>query len=550
MSRTERRFDVDVLREKAGDKVYARGLAYFKSGAVTLTALDAKRATARVEGSEDYRSVLTGFGKIFESDCTCPAIENWGFCKHLVATALKANEAFGAGASIENADDRIAAYLIKQDKKALVTMLVELAERDEALYRRLDTASALTALSGDALETMMRKAIDGATRTGRYVEYREATGWAEGVDSALDALEPLAHGKDAKAVARLALHAIDRIEQALDSIDDSDGYCMGLMERCSDLHLTATLAAKPDPVALASVLFKLESDDEYGQFSGACKTYEDALGDKGLTAYRALAENAWAGLSKAERETRYGKASKLMSILDGFAERDGDVDARIKLRMINLTAQYDYYKLAEFCLDQGRQAQAGQFAEEGLFLFEGERPDQRLLMLSVKLLKASGAAAKAEARLWAAFEKQPDLEIYAALRKAGGVVARDRAIAIVEAHVVKAGRQHWSSSADFLISLLQNEKLVDAAWAAARAHGGSMPTLVSLANASEKTHPAEALAIYVKQVEKLSDMASYVEAVKIIKRMARLRSAAEQKAYVDDLKIRMKRRRNLMKLLD
>ena len=54
-----------------------------------------------------------------------------------------------------------------------------------------------------------------------------------------------------------------------------------------------------------------------------------------------------------------------MGILDFFAERDGDVEARIALRMRDLSSPWDYLQLAEFCLSQGRQDEALRRAEEG-----------------------------------------------------------------------------------------------------------------------------------------------------------------------------------------
>ena len=47
---------------------------------------------AQVAGTEDYRTELTGRGEDFDGECSCPAFEDWGFCKHMVATALAAND--------------------------------------------------------------------------------------------------------------------------------------------------------------------------------------------------------------------------------------------------------------------------------------------------------------------------------------------------------------------------------------------------------------------------------------------------------------------------
>src|SRR5260370_27750235 len=91
------RFDVAALRDVAGEKVFARGVAYHEDGQVEIVTFEKIRVLARVIGSEVYRCELVGAGKKFSGGCSCPAFSDWGFCKHLVATALAANN-LGPGA--------------------------------------------------------------------------------------------------------------------------------------------------------------------------------------------------------------------------------------------------------------------------------------------------------------------------------------------------------------------------------------------------------------------------------------------------------------------
>jgi uncharacterized Zn finger protein len=55
------RFDIDALRELAGAKVFARGREYHRDGSVQILSLNSKRVLAQVAGTEDYRTVLTGY---------------------------------------------------------------------------------------------------------------------------------------------------------------------------------------------------------------------------------------------------------------------------------------------------------------------------------------------------------------------------------------------------------------------------------------------------------------------------------------------------------
>jgi|HubBroStandDraft_1064217.scaffolds.fasta_scaffold07160_2 hypothetical protein len=184
--------------------------------------------------------------------------------------------------------------------------------------------------------------------------------------------------------------------------------------------------------------------------------------------------------------------------------------------------------------------------------FEDGRPDQRLVLLAVELLLEMGRNSAAEAQLWRAFEKAPNLDLYGRLRALGGEMARERAVALLEARPVKESPMLWHS-ADLLVDILIAEKMFDAAWAAVRRHRVSPRKQGVLAAAIEATHPREALGIYAEQVEGLAGgsggTTDYAQAAELIARMATLRSAGEQAAYVAALKLRFGRRRNLMKLL-
>ena len=110
----------------------------------------------------------------------------------------------------------------------------------------------------------------------------------------------------------------------------------------------------------------------------------------------------------------------------------------------------------------------------------------------------------------------------------------------------------WGHPADLLIGVLMHEKDFGAAWAVIRTHGASIGVKEALARASEATHPREALEVYAERVEQLANSGgnpAYAEGAKLIGRMAALRSAAEQAAYVAALKERHGRKRNFMKLL-
>ena len=193
------RFDVAALRELAGEKVFVRGVAYHEDGHVEIVTLDEARVLASVEGSEVYRCELVGSGTAFSGVCSCRAFDDWGFCKHLVATALAANclgpeeleQAAGRAAKIRQ-------HLRAKGVEKLVEMIIGIAARDPSLQEELELAATAATADDKTLLAQFKKSITDATRTHGYVEYREVFDWVEGIERVLDRIESLVdHGRAA-----------------------------------------------------------------------------------------------------------------------------------------------------------------------------------------------------------------------------------------------------------------------------------------------------------------------------------------------------------------
>lgn len=553
------RFDLDALRKLAGDKAFARGEAYLRDGQVELLSVELDSALARVVGTDIYRTRLVGRGIKIAGECSCRAFEDFGFCKHMVAVALAVN-AGGEGAAAESSGTfgRIRKHLEALDRKALVDLIVDQASRDRDLFGKLDVAAAMQQADDKTIESRLRKAITDATRTGEYIDYGEARAWARRVDAMLESLASLIPAGRAAMAVKLVDRASERIMAAVESIDDSDGHCSDLMARVREIHLAACRAAPPEPVAFAQELFERETEDEYGFFEGLLPAYVDVLGERGLAEYRRLALAAW---EKLPVRTNGGRArysfdeaySRLSRMLDVFAERDGDVETRIALRSKDLSSPWNYLQLAEFRVSLGRKEEALACAEEGLWLFEDEGVDQRLLFFTADLLCRMGRTTEAEAHLWRAFEKEPSFDVYQRLRAVGGEAARDRALAGIESRTPKNGGARGSFLFDLLVEMLIVEKMFARAWENIVRWGASDKAKMALAEASETSNPQEALAVYAKRIELLvahGGDANYQEAHRFVTRMARLRDAEAQAAHIARLREQFARKRNFIRLLD
>jgi len=565
------RFDVDALRQAAGEKVFTRGEAYHRDRHVEVLVIEPRRVVADVLGSEIYRSEVSLVRGRLSGHCSCPAYSEWGFCKHLVATALAATAA--KPDEIGKALNRLGAirdHLRAQGVDALVETIMGLAERDPTLLRSLELGAAAGDTDEERIFARFEKVLTEATRTPGYVEYREAPGWAQEIGDVLDRIETLVDRGHAGIVLRLLDRFFTRMDAALGNVDDSDGYVGGTIAKACDIHLKACRAAKPDPVELARDLFARETDSAWDWFAGDCETYSDVLGKPGRAEYRRLAEEAWhkikprlAGKRTAPDE-EFGARRRLAAILEHFAEQEGDLDARIAIRAKDLSSPYSYLQIAELWLANGREADALKWTEEGLWLFEG-MPDDRLVAFAADLYRRVGRNGDAEKLLWQAFESRPSLDFYdrlkASLRDdpAAAKSVADKAVQVLQGGLAAAERDapaRWPSRADLLVEVLMSERRLAEAWEAVHVHRCRDRVLESLAKASESTQPAEAINAYANLVERqvgLTNRQAYEEASRLIDRIRivrqRLGQGAAHAAYLADLLTRHKAKRNFIKLL-
>jgi tetratricopeptide (TPR) repeat protein len=125
------------------------------------------------------------------------------------------------------------------------------------------------------------------------------------------------------------------------------------------------------------------------------------------------------------------------------------VDARVALRTKDLSSEWRYLQLAEFCRAHGREDEALRRAEEGLWLFQNDRPDEGLVTFAIELLIKAGRRQDAEAHLWRAFEKQPSLELYNRIRQLAGEKGRDRALKFLDARLAREQRTRWLTRPTF-----------------------------------------------------------------------------------------------------
>ena len=130
-------FDADDLRKLAGDKAFARGQVYADHGHIALLSINDDGVLAAAFGTSDYTVWLKGSAPGIAGHCSCPAYADAGFCKHMVATALVANEAGRDGDQSPDRIGEIAQGISSLDRAQLAKLLLEMTTVDWRVLRSL-----------------------------------------------------------------------------------------------------------------------------------------------------------------------------------------------------------------------------------------------------------------------------------------------------------------------------------------------------------------------------------------------------------------------------
>ncbi len=214
----------------------------------------------------------------------------------------------------------------------------------------------------------------------------------------------------ALAVIELCESALSNLETAAGAFDDSDGHLSVLEDRLEDIHFQACKDAGPDPLDLARRLFNLELCSDLGVFWGAAANYAEILGVEGLKEYRRVAEAEWAKVpawTPNEPPPKWGNYSRIERIMQSLAQASGNVEELVGVMSRDLTAAYNYLRIAEVYREAGRHDHALIWAEKGLQAFP-EQIDSRLQEFVAEGYHRRSRHEEAMRLIWGGFLKVPD----------------------------------------------------------------------------------------------------------------------------------------------
>lgn len=564
-----------TLEDLAGTTAFRRGEEYFSVGAVGCFRADADKVTAKVEGTETYQVELRDDDGDLAYDCTCPRAADGYFCKHCVAVglALLAEQAVETKPKAGKAKRRdpwrdIKEYLTTQSPETLIELLLDVAQRDDRLYQSLLLKAERGSGGGNAVKAF-RRAIDSATRIHGFVDWREVGTFAGNIDQVAESLAELLKPDTAAGLVELAEYAIERVENALEQIDDSNGTVSGTIHGLDELHQKACAMARPEPTGLAERLFRLETTLPFNVCSFDAATYRDVLGKEGLRRYRELAEAEWRKIRPRDSQNGYdGNRYRITRIMEQLAEASGDVDELVAIKSRDLSSGYRYLEIAEILTKARQPDKALEWAERGLKKFT-ERPDNRLRdFLAAAYLKRKRND-EALQLTWIQFEERPILDHYRKLHDVAGKLdrwpeQRIRALAQVAEVIAREASttSRWkpkpsTPNYSLRVEIALWEQDLDAAWSAAHEGTCDRSLLSTLAGKLESARPGDAVSLYrrvVPSIVEQTNNAAYDEAIKLIRKVGGLMKTQKQLPqfgdYLAELRVQFKPKRNFIKLLD
>ena len=121
-----------------------RGWRYMSSGAVVLTDIQPDQVNATCGGTQLYKVTLTLTDGKLSGRCTCPAVDDFGPCKHMAATAFAVIEQTGhryrpSRAFVERIEHshRMQRRLMQLSKPKLVDLVMQLVRDEHGLNELL-----------------------------------------------------------------------------------------------------------------------------------------------------------------------------------------------------------------------------------------------------------------------------------------------------------------------------------------------------------------------------------------------------------------------------
>lgn len=440
----------------------------------------------------------------------------------------------------QRAEGDLGALIASLDVEDLRAIACKAADHHEEVAR----AVRLAASRGSGDLGQLRAEINRGFRAGRFVGYYESRGWAQRAEPIVEEIRDTVRSSPSAELVILIERAIGRVVRVILKADDSDGLIGNVARELLELHAEACDAGVADPLKLARWMVKFRFDDQ-DFFEADPVRYAKALGETGLVAFRREVEQrAKAGA---------GDSFALRYATERLAVLDGDTETIIRLLGGDLTAPYQFIRVTEAMEELGRDDDVLAWATRGIAETRGWQVAQ-LYELAVGVHTRRGERDEVLRLRREQHQAMPSSSTYSLLRKAAEI----RGLWETERRGARAELAERDLGG--LVDVLLADGEPDVAWQVPGEHPEWDPGAerwMRLADARESSAPNDALAVYLRLVERQLETTgrpSYVRAVAILKKAARAATAAgcegEFAEHLATLRETHRRRPTFIKLLD
>jgi hypothetical protein len=288
--------------------------------------------------------------------------------------------------------------------------------------------------------------------------------YARAASTILDTVESLIGAGHAAEARPLARRAVERITRALLLLGGPSAIVMATCDRALGLYARACTLARPQAAKLAGWLFQLQLDSP-GWPTVELAAFEEALGDAGLAAYRALLDDAWAHRSSNSVD---------------------EADIRLALTLLVMRERLARFDGAAVPLP------GGDLPDPAVFLGVATgRNAPWLVEFLVQAYLDGGRASDALELRRAELGVNPDREHYAKLRETALLLHRWDEIRPWALELL-----HAKAAGDDVVGALWDDGRADDAWAAAASHGCGEALWLTVARHRAEQHPGDVLPGY------------------------------------------------------
>lgn len=346
--------------------------------------------------------------------------------------------------------------LLALGPERLAELLLELAEGDPAIKRRIKLAVATGSSAQDAA-AQVRQRLATIKRSRTFLEREARKAMVKELTTQLEAISgPIAEAEPATALA-LLWEFLALGENVHGRCDDSGGSVGDIFRAAMRRLGSLASAVGPEPLALAERTFAVFCDNGYGVYDTVIQQLAPALGADGLAElkrrFEALAAEplpvppreewqvvAWGsgGPSYAHERAERSRQWTVKEGLQEVAQASGDVDGYIA----QYTAEHQRVpriaaEIANRLLDAGRPEEALRFLVEGRPEPTG-RPVMEWEHTHIAALEALGRDDEAQEARWNCFGRCLDSDLLRAYLANCPAFedgeAEERAIAVAMAH--------------------------------------------------------------------------------------------------------------------